>query len=76
MFKKVAKEVNVPLAEEKTVLPSQVMEFLGLELDTIQEVVRLPQQKIDKCKMLIEELLNKSSLARFVKFCVYCNCTR
>ena len=59
-FKKVAADINLPLAHEKTLFPSQIGEFLGFEIDTVLEIIRLPQQKIDKCKMLIQEMLQKS----------------
>ena len=59
-FNRIAKLLNVPLADDKTVLPTQVLEFLGLEIDTLKEIVRLPQQKIDKCKYLINEMMKKT----------------
>jgi hypothetical protein len=37
---------GVPLADDKTVEPVEVLTFLGVELDTIQMEMRLPQDKI------------------------------
>ena len=45
-------KLNIPLADEKTEGPSEILCFLGLELDSIQMVVRIPMDKI-------KELLNK-----------------
>lgn len=39
-------ELNVPLAEDKTEGPAEVLCFLGLELDSVHMVVRIPQEKI------------------------------
>ena len=41
-------ELGVPLAEEKTVGPSTVITFLGIELDSIRFEARLPQDKLLK----------------------------
>ena len=58
LFDKLCKEVKVPIATNKTEGPSQILTFLGLELDTIAEVVRIPLDKLTKCNSLIDELLS------------------
>lgn len=55
VFRQVCSELGVPLSEEKTVGPAHILVFLGLEIDTIQMVLRIPQDKLDKAK---DELLN------------------
>ena len=47
------------MAEEKTFLPTQVLSFLGYELDSVKMEVRLPSDKLEKCLSLIHEFLNK-----------------
>lgn len=42
------KEWGVPLAEEKTVEPTEILVFLGVEFDTIEMVMRLPQDKVSR----------------------------
>jgi hypothetical protein len=37
--------VGVPLAEDKTVEPVEVLTFLGIEFDTIRMELRLPKEK-------------------------------
>ena len=39
-------ELSVPLADDKTEGPTEVLVFLGLELDTINMIVRIPHQKV------------------------------
>lgn len=46
---------GVPLADEKTVQPTEILTFLGVEFDTVEMVMRLPIDKIDKLK---EKLVN------------------
>lgn len=45
-FLDLAMELNVPLAHEKTEGPVQVLTFLGVELDTVQQMSRLPEAKL------------------------------
>ena len=44
-FKNLCNAIGVPIAQEKTVGPSTKVIFLGLEIDTIEMVVRIPQEK-------------------------------
>jgi hypothetical protein len=37
---------GVPLADDKTVEPTKVLVFLGIEIDTINMVMKLPQEKV------------------------------
>lgn len=54
-------DVGVPIARDKTYCPSQVMEFVGITLDTIKMEARLPLDKILKCQSLLQEFLVKRS---------------
>lgn len=42
-----ADQMGFPIASEKTVWPTTCIVYLGLELDSVDMVVRMPQQKID-----------------------------
>lgn len=55
-------ELNVPLAEDKTEGPAEVLCFLGLELDSIHMVVRIPQEKIGELLQKIELVLSKEKV--------------
>ena len=58
-FLALLEELGVPYALEKTVLPDQVMQFTGIEVDTIQERARLPGDKIQDCLQALRSLKNK-----------------
>ena len=47
-LKTVARCVGVPLAEDKTEGPTCVLTFLGIEIDSNQFILRLPQEKLTK----------------------------
>ena len=54
--------LGVPIANDKTVWPTTVLVFLGLELDSMLLQVRIPTDKIKQIVTLIEEILNKKSI--------------
>ena len=58
-FKTCMDSLCVPLAEEKTEGPQQVIVFLGLELDSVLMVVRIPLEKIRDIVEKIDNLLSK-----------------
>jgi hypothetical protein len=45
-FKDICSVWGVPLAEDKTVEPVEVLTFLGIEFDTIRMELRLPKEKL------------------------------
>ena len=55
-------DIGVPMAPEKTVGPSFVLSFAGIELDTIKMEARLPEDKLAKCRSLIREFLTKKKV--------------
>ena len=56
--------IKIPLAMDKKEGPSQVITFLGIEIDTSVMVLRLPQDKLRKAKDLISEWVDKSSCSK------------
>ncbi|CAG2186129.1 unnamed protein product [Mytilus edulis] len=50
-------ELGVPLAEDKTVLPVEILTFLGIEFDTIAMELRLPKVKLIEIKQRITVIL-------------------
>ena len=76
-FISICSEINVPLASHKTVQPTQKLTFLGFEIDTINEILCLPKDKLSKCTKLIQEFLAKpkvtlqrlESLLGLLSFC-------
>ncbi|KAK3107863.1 hypothetical protein FSP39_023831 [Pinctada imbricata] len=63
-FLSVCKEMGIPKASEKTVGPVTKLTFLGLEIDTREQLVRIPSEKIADLIKHIEKILNhnKSTL--------------
>ncbi|KAK3097748.1 hypothetical protein FSP39_012785, partial [Pinctada imbricata] len=63
-FLSVCKEMGIPIASEKTVGPVTKLTFLELEIDTREQLVRIPSEKIADLIKHIEEILthNKSTL--------------
>lgn len=61
IFKDSMEEIGVPLADEKTEGPCQVLVFLGLELDSREMVVRIPSDKIKEVVEKIQGVISKKS---------------
>lgn len=59
-FLALCKFVGVPMAPEKTFRPAKVMEFLGITIDLIRGELRLPVDKVEKCRTLCGELMGRS----------------
>ena len=76
-FETMCKWLGVPLSPDKTVGPAQVITFLGIELDSVHKVARLPPEKIKKAHAVIGSILGKKatqvkvleSLHGYLNFC-------
>ena len=55
-FLALCKELGVPIANEKTMGPSEIMVFLGVELDSVKMELRLPLDKISRCREQLNQL--------------------
>ena len=62
LFLNFCKEVGIPLKQEKTVHPTTVLTFLGLELDTKAMEIRLPSDKLLKIRNRLVEVQHKKKL--------------
>jgi len=60
-FQSLCEKLKIPLASHKTVMPTTRLTFLGIELDTVTRLARLPAEKLSKCRSMIYELLPSSS---------------
>ena len=56
---KTMSKLQVPLAEYKTVGPTGVLVFLGLELDSNKMVVRIPLSNVQDVSQTIKDLISK-----------------
>jgi hypothetical protein len=49
--------LGVPIAENKTVWPTTFLTFLGLDIDTLLMVVKIPADKLCKLKAGIQSIV-------------------
>ena len=61
-FQAPAKQLGLPLAEEKTEGPSTSLTFLGIELETIWQASRLPDNKLDEHRNRIATILQRNKV--------------
>jgi hypothetical protein len=62
-FMNVCDELGVPIAENKTVGPSNIITFLGFIIDTVLMMVRIPEEKLQKLRHLLQPLLYKKKVS-------------
>lgn len=62
-FQTTCKELGVPLSEEKTVAPTTNLIFLGVEFDTQDMVMKLPEKKLMELRSKIHEVMNKKKVS-------------
>ena len=60
-FKHICADIGVPLAPEKTVGPSQIIEFAGIHLDSVDMSASLPKDKITKFTHHIDLLMDQKT---------------
>lgn len=58
-FRTLAQDINIPIQEEKTVSPTTVLTFLGIEIDTVKCEVRLPEDKLTSLKEVLSRFMCK-----------------
>lgn len=56
-FLEMCSDLGLPMSPEKTFGPQTTMSFVGFEIDTVEEEVRLPVEKLTKCTNEISQLL-------------------
>lgn len=61
-FLHICKEIGIPMAPDKTIGPDTSITFLGIELDTVKQEARLPQDKLSKCLEIICEFLHRKKV--------------
>ena len=58
-FLSICAYLGVPIAKDKTFQPSQVLDFLGYEINTCLEIIKLPLDKINKCINLLQSFIER-----------------
>jgi hypothetical protein len=54
--------LGVPIANEKSVGPCRKLVFLGLELDSVLMIVRIPLIKVEELRIVIEQVLQRKKI--------------
>lgn len=54
--------LGVPLAPEKTVGPATVLQFAGITLDSVRLEARLPEDKLQKCRVMLQNFQARRSV--------------
>ena len=58
-FKQAYQEIGMPISLDKLVGPVQVTEFLGLTIDSVLMVIRIPQDKLQDIKGILISMIKK-----------------
>ena len=62
-FLQFCSDCGIPIAQEKTLGPEQVLPFAGIELDCVRMLARLPDDKLIKCTELIKQTLDMTRIS-------------
>ena len=62
IFLKICADIGVPISMEKTVGPSQILPFLGIQLDTVGMFASLPPDKVEKFLNIINHFQQVKSV--------------
>ena len=57
-FCAIMQDIGMPVAEDKTLGPTQILEYLGLILNFAMQTVEIPDKKRIKCQTAINKLLS------------------
>ena len=63
-FSNICDNLNVPIAPEKTIGPTTVLEYLGYTIDTIEMRITLPQDKVNVLLSKINNILTKKKVSK------------
>ena len=64
VFLAICQKIALPISEEKTFFADQLMTFLGFLLDTVNQVLALPRNKISKDQNMVRHILDKRNLPK------------
>ena len=62
IFLQICEEIQFPVSQEKTFWSCTILVFLGLLIDTVNQVISVPREKIDKALKLINEIIGKKKI--------------
>ena len=62
LFLALCSYLGIPMAPDKTVGPSTVLSFAGIELDTVHSEARLSRDKVMRCVSLLSDFLKRKKV--------------
>ena len=62
LFVSLCSYMGILMAPEKTFGPVTTLSFAGIELDSVLLEARLPSDKLEKCRYLISEILQRKEV--------------
>ena len=62
-FTALCSHIGVPLAESKSVAPTTALTFLGITLDSVRLEARLPSDKLQQCKSLLNDFSSRAKVS-------------
>ncbi|CAG2207794.1 unnamed protein product [Mytilus edulis] len=62
LFQEVCNNIGIHLASDKTTLPTTLLMFLGIDIDTQNLIMRLPNEKLVKLSQKIRDTLDSSKI--------------
>ena len=64
MFLDTCRLADIPVARDKTVGPTQVITYLGIEIDAANQVIRLPREKLQALMTLLQTWVGRKKCTR------------
>ena len=61
-FLSLAEWINLPVKQSKTVHPTTTAILHGIEVDTVKMELRLPEDKVESAKFLLDEMYNRKKV--------------
>lgn len=62
VFIDICDEIQLPLAEEKTCLATQIIVFLGLLINTLTQTISLPQDKLERGRRELDVIIRSKKI--------------
>ena len=60
-FLDLCKTLNIPLASHKTVFPTNIITFLGIEIDSVNMTIQLPKEKLQQYKEDVNKFMARNT---------------
>ena len=57
-FVGIMQDIGMPIADDKTISPTQFLIYLGLILNFLDQVIEVPKKKQKKCMKFLDEMIN------------------